>query len=341
MENQIVPVSAFEPQIVKYGESQSAMPVLRSRSITGIMAVMEREFAAYPEIAESFFYARPVGGGKVATGLSIRCAEFMANYYPNSAYTTEIVGEDEDSITICATFRDEELNTSHSKTVKMSKWFKYKDGRVEKSDPDRLEIRIAAFTSKALREVVLRSMPVSLKMNVESRAKEIIGRKLMEPESIKKLLGEFLKFGLEQKHLEKIIGKATGKMDTEDRIFMLSLHNSIADGEFNVKELIEICSDPKVRNIRLAISDLMTGNPLGGGTKTVDLDNLGNDDDEEKKPEKKHRGRPPKDEKKEQPGEPIETPVGTMEIVDQHVVDPEMEAARQRIKEAKSLLSEE
>jgi phage recombination protein Bet len=56
---------------------------------------------------------------------------------------------------------------------------------------------------------------------------------------------------------------------------------------------------------------------------------------------KKRRGRPPKEEKKEQSGEPIETPVGTMEIVDQHVVDPETEAARQRIKEAKSLLSEE
>jgi phage recombination protein Bet len=86
---------------------------------------------------------------------------------------------------------------------------------------------------------------------------------------------------------------------------------------------------------------------IPGEVKRVDLDALPEPvatvttTTEEEKPEKKRRGRPPKDEKKEQPGEPIETPVGTMEIVDQHVVDPEMEAARQRIKEAKSLLSEE
>jgi len=244
---------------VDTGESTAVMPFQR-RSLRGIMEYIETELAVFPEIAPEMIYARPVGGGKIADGLSIRSAEMLANYFPNSEYSTSIVREEKDFVIIGASFSDTELNTKHYREAKVSWFYTAKGGgKTIRMTPDRFKVHIDANTSKLLREVILRSMPVAIKRYLRKRVDEIIERDFIGEEGMEKIYRAFDRIGVESDTVLKIVGKHADKVDSEDRVFLLSLYNSIKDGIVSLDAIQEIIDDPGVRNKRLVVTDLQSG----------------------------------------------------------------------------------
>jgi len=249
---------------VDTGESTAVMPFQR-RSLRGIMEYVEMELAIFPEIAEKMIYVRPVGRDKqgneiYAEGLSIRSAEMLANYYPNSKYTTAIVREEKDFVIISASFTDIELNIGHKREAKVSWFYSPKGGKTPiRMSPDRFKTHVDANTSKLLREVILRSMPVSIRMYLERRVQEIIKRDFIGTDGMEKIYAAFDNIGVASDLVLKMVAKHADKVDDEDRIFLLSLYNSIKDGIVSLDAIQEIIDDPGVRNKRLVVTDLQSG----------------------------------------------------------------------------------
>lgn len=223
-------------------ETQLAVSVQRPRDEAKILKASLAELDLYPSLAEGAIYIKPVGkteSGKMtyAEGLSIRTAESLSMRWGNNAYGVDIVGEDEDSATIAAVYLDYEANIRRVKQQRVSKWFKRRNGQLQKYAPDRFDVVLNANGSKILREVILRSLPAGLKKEYENKARDLLGNKVDSKRQA--IVSRFKTLGVEQEKLISYVGKPVDEWKKDEMVTLLGIYNALRDGELTVKDVFE------------------------------------------------------------------------------------------------------
>lgn len=231
--------------------TQMSVAVQRPRNEDKVLAAALSELERYPSMADEAIYSKPVGKDpdtnamKYVEGLSIRAAESLANRWTNSAYACDIVNEDKETITIAAIFMDYEGNTRHVVQRRISKFYKKKNSTtIAQHSPDRLDVVVAASMSKALREVILRSLPAGLKKEYEHKAYKVLDMQPLEQRRIA-IVARFKEVGIKKDALEVHAGKKIEELTAEDLKVYTGLLNAIRDGEISAEEALGIKKEEK------------------------------------------------------------------------------------------------
>jgi DNA replication initiation complex subunit (GINS family) len=231
--------------------TQMQVAVQRPRNEDRVLSAALAELERYPSMADEAIYSKPVGKDpdtqamKYVEGLSIRAAESLANRWTNSAYACDIVNEDQGTITIAAIFMDYEGNTRHVVQRRVSKFYKKKNStQIAQYSPDRLDVVVAAAMSKALREVILRSLPAGLKKEYEHKAYKVLDMQPLEQRQIA-IVARFKEVGIKRDALETHAGKKIEQLTAEDLKVYTGLLNAIRDGEISAEETLGIKKEEK------------------------------------------------------------------------------------------------
>ncbi len=216
--------------------TQMQIAIQHPRDEAKILSASLKELDLYPSMAEEALYMKPVGKNPdtnamtYAEGLSIRTAESLANRWTNSSFGCEIVGEDEETVTLAAVFLDYEMNTRHVVMARVSKSFKKRNGQIVRRDPDRMELAVKAEQSKALREVILRSLPAGLKKEYENKVRALLkGGKVENRKAA--VIARFESLNVPLATLETHRNKKMAEWTHDDIVALLGIANAIRDGE--------------------------------------------------------------------------------------------------------------
>ena len=117
------------------------------RDVTAL-STMDKETAA------SCFYAKPIGGGKVATGASVRFAEIVLAMWGNIRLKSYISNETDKAVIAVAEIHDLEKNIAVSSEVSVSIITQF-----GKQSANQIEVTKMAAQSKARRNAILTVIP--------------------------------------------------------------------------------------------------------------------------------------------------------------------------------------
>lgn len=234
-------------------ETQMQMALQRPRDIILIREKVLKELEAFPEFAAKAYYVIPFrnehGGITNVEGPSIHAAMSIARAWGNCATGGRVIGETDDRIAVEGVFLDYETNMRTVRTISVARtaW----DKKIQKVVPlreDRLTREIQAGISKAIRNAILASMPVSLVDAHFKLAKELVGRGAAKPKEIltqkafKKRVDmmyvSFEKLGVARQQVENFIGKR----DLNEELIgeMVGIYNAIKDNQASVDDIFNI-----------------------------------------------------------------------------------------------------
>lgn len=217
-----------------------------------------------PRFAACVEYSKPIGGKRI-TGVSIRAAEVAGNSWGNLKTMVSILFDDEGQgntpgrriINISA--MDLQTNTSWStqavieKTVERStvkRGQKVYGNRVNsygkttyivKPTADEFEVKVAATTSKLLRNNILRLIPEDIKEEMVETARETIADKAAkDPDGErKKIIDAFSSLNIMPTDLKEYLGKDPAKLSPAEIVDLGAIWKTIKDGQANWSDYIE------------------------------------------------------------------------------------------------------
>lgn len=265
VEAQIVrgPLALESPQtalIRLENETQMVMARQNPRELLKVKARLEEEMAAFPDEVDEWIYIKPVGKREVGEGgearrvqtfardLSIRAAESLAAHWDNHAKAVTFE-ENEDSITLTAIWLDCERNQRTLRQQRVSKYMTLRSSGVTvKLADDKLDNRVKAEASKLVRELILRSVPQSLRLWLWNRARAVtldkrgpdgkpipLGRRLRScVESFK------AEHGVGEEMLAEVLGHEVGKDLENDLLYLVGIWNILRDETMTVKQVFGV-----------------------------------------------------------------------------------------------------
>ena len=173
---------------------------------------------------------------KYARGLSIRAAEALLSAWGNCAASVITSDDTDDYTEMAAVFLDYEKCTKLTFPVRVSKSYKARGGKIVKHPSDRFaSVVLAAERSKALREVITRSIPPGLRQELYEKAEEII-EGLLDEGTQAKLIAAFAELGVSQQQLEQHVDKTLIAFTKQDRADLLGVFNAIKEGETTLEQ---------------------------------------------------------------------------------------------------------
>jgi hypothetical protein len=203
-----------------------------------------------PIFADQAMYEKPVGGGKTATGLSIRFAEEAMRHYGNAEVSVSILAEDDESRTIEAVGVDYEVNLVYRAQARVPKYVERLNTRPGdeilgqrtnsrgvmtyriRANDDALFTISQNAAAKASREVSLKLIPSDIREECESEISKALAAIGGDPEKfLKQLLEKFLEVGVVAAQLEKLVGKSLGVLNTAELSRLKRIFNAIKQGE--------------------------------------------------------------------------------------------------------------
>jgi len=238
-------VSAGSALVRLENTTQMQIAIQRPRNEDKILAAAKAELERYPSMADEAIYSKPAGKNKegkdvYVEGLSIRAAESLANRWSNSAYGCEITGEDDNAIYLAAIFMDYENNTRHVIQRRVSKTYKKAQSTtIVAYSPDRLDMKVAAETSKGLREVILRSIATGLKKEYEHHAYRVLEMQPLDQRRLA-IAARFKEVGVKKDAIEKKMEKKIEELTQDDLKILSGLLNAIREGEVSATEALGV-----------------------------------------------------------------------------------------------------
>jgi len=256
-------------------ETIQSLAAARPRNHKQILADIKEQLEAYPSFAEAAIYAKPVGREndkcgacgvelfrkqgrpqtscfkckstnivrgemKFARGLSVRAAEAIAEAYGYCRIRSDVSPIDDDTVKIEATFTDYQKGRIWQDAGIVSKWYKRRDGRMEKIPDDRFyNVTVKAEMSRRVREVITRSVPPGLRSELYGIA-ETRMKAVLSPEVVDTIIAKYATKKVTLEMIEEHIGrtKAAGWRE-QDRLHLLSIWNAIEEGETTIAEAFE------------------------------------------------------------------------------------------------------
>ena len=206
------------------------------------LADLLREF---PEFAEDSIYRRPVGKDedtgdqKYAEGLSIRAAEALAEAYGFNRVRGDATRVDADTVKVDATFTDFATGRIWQDGRLVSQVQKRKNGSTYRVDEPRFtDTVVGAAKSKAIREVICRSVSPALKAWFENECRKIMAS-LLTDEKVDEIVRGFERLGMSLEQLETLLGRprAMGWTVTE-RVDAAAFYSALKNNETTVADLL-------------------------------------------------------------------------------------------------------
>lgn len=232
-------------------ENQRQIALQKPRTLAKVYKEALQELELVPEFAAKAYYSIPykneMGGTTYVEGPSIKAAMSLCRLWGNCSNGGRIVDQNEDRIIVEGVFIDYEtgFRTLRQVSVARSYWSK-QTKRVIPLREDRLNMSIQAGISKAVRNAILASLPVSLIESYNKKAKEIatqmIGQKTMpnklQPikDRFAKAKDMFIKLGVTDQQWEDYL--AGSSLQEDDLLSKLvGLYNSIEDGQTTIEAI--------------------------------------------------------------------------------------------------------
>jgi len=224
--------------------TQASIAVQRPRDLARIQAELIAGVQANPKYAVRLIYCKPVGREdanapmKFAEELNIRGAEAIASLYNNSSFGWEPVADDGEMFTGVAVWLDYERNIRHTMTFRVSHTMKMRGGGGTMRIPDDrfADVVVKAAASKAVREVILRSIPPWTREALTDAVWEIIGREKGDTDELSRM---FAARGVPYQRVEHLMGKKMGELRGDDVARLFGILNALRDGEITVEQAFE------------------------------------------------------------------------------------------------------
>lgn len=221
----------------------------------------------FPEFAEDAVYRRPVGkeeGGdrqKIAEGLSIRAAEALAEAYGYNRVRGDVTRIDANTAKVDATFTDFATGRIWQDGRLVSQVATKRDGSQYRINDDRFsDIVCGAAKSRAIREVIVRSVNPALKAWFENECRKITATLLTE-ERMNEMVTAFDGYGINLVQLEALLGRARSLgWTTNERVKALEMFNALKANETTVADLLAVIEG----------SGAQGGSPAGEPAKSLD-----------------------------------------------------------------------
>lgn len=219
-----------------------SLAAARPRNHESIKQEIIAQFEAYPAFAAQAIYCKPVGkdaSGKMkyARGLSIRAAEAIAEAYGYNRVRVDAIVIDEDTVKIEATFTDYQKGRIWQDGGLVSRFYKSRYGKREAYAQDRFyDVVVKAAKSRAVREVITRSVPPGLRAELFEMAEKRTAQ-LLTDEKVESIIEKFAGKRITLEQLEARVGRTRKMGWTErDRLDLLGLWTGLDDGETTLEE---------------------------------------------------------------------------------------------------------
>jgi hypothetical protein len=196
--------------------------------------------------AEECIYSRPVGGGKVAEGCSIRLAEVVASCYSNLRVGARVI-EQTDRWVKCEGFCHDLQNNVASKSEVIESTVD-KEGR---PFSERMRVVVAkAALSKARRDAILTIVPRAICKPIIEAAKAVIRGDNQTVDQRQKKVKEWLRqIKVDEARVFAVLGvKGWSEVGVEQLETLTGLRTAINDNETNPEESFPRVSKPAATN---------------------------------------------------------------------------------------------
>ena len=199
----------------------------------------------FPEFAEDAVYRRPVGKEegsdrqKIAEGLSIRAAEALAEAYGYNRVRGDVTRIDANTAKVDATFTDFATGRIWQDGRLVSQVATKRDGSQYRINDDRFsDIVCGAAKSRAIREVIVRSVNPALKAWFENECRKITATLLTE-QRMDEMVQAFGGYGINLVQLEALLGRARSLgWTTSERVKALEIFNALKNNETTVADVL-------------------------------------------------------------------------------------------------------
>ena len=229
---------------------QRELALKHRRNKTQIWRGVIEELEIVPEFAPKAYYSIPykndLGGTTYIEGPSIKAAMALARQWGNCINSTRIAEEKDDRIVVEGMFMDLETGfiTTRQHSVSRGYWNKMQK-RVVPLREDRLNMSIQAGMSKAVRNAILASLPVSFIEVYLKKAKAIAvinlqdakGKPIQDPrQRIGVLQEKFMALGVTEEQWNDYLSGTS--LETGELIaHLIGLFSSIEDGSKKLEEV--------------------------------------------------------------------------------------------------------
>jgi len=190
------------------------------------------------DIAGQCFYVLERAGKRIE-GASVRLAEICANAWGNMRYGARIVGEDDKCVTAQGVSHDLEKNVAS--TIEVSRRITNKTG--QRFSDDMVQVTKNAACSIALRNAIFKTIPFAYVKPIYEQAKKTAVGSLKTLKTRKAdMIKAFNGLKIDEKMLEKFIGKPLEDAGLADVETLIGAYNAIKDGDTTVAEQFNIRS---------------------------------------------------------------------------------------------------
>jgi hypothetical protein len=235
-----------------------------------------------PEFAKAAVYAKPVGGGNVVEGLSIRFAETAARLMGNISIETQTLYDDDSARMVRVSVTDFERNATWSKDLTIKKTIERKQLKrnqrchaqrtnsygenvyiVDATDDD-VAIKEAALVSKAARTGVLRLVPGHIQREALELCKQVQRDKAAkDPDGERKqILDAFALLRVMPSDLEEYLGHPTTQIIPVEIERLRSIFTSIREGETSWREVLDAVREARAEAKPAAAATPSTSAPV-------------------------------------------------------------------------------
>lgn len=239
-------------------EVQAAM-VIAKRFPRNTMEAMDRIINACTResLAAGALYSYPRGGQEI-TGPSIRLAEAMAQEWGNIQFGIRELSSENGASTVEAFAWDVETNTRQVKVFQVPHTRHTRQGTKRLTDPRDIYELVANQGARRLRACILGVIPGDV-TEAAVRQCELTQENTIEvtPESVKKMVEYFGKFGVTKELIEKRLGKHLEAINAPQMLNLKKIAQSLNDGMskpsdwFDLDEVVET-EKPKTSDLNIA-----------------------------------------------------------------------------------------
>lgn len=212
-------------------EIQAAMTIAK-RFPRDPIAAMDRIINACtrPSLAEGALYSYQRGGQEV-TGPSIRLAEALAQSWGNIQFGIRELEQNDKESTVEAFAFDLETNTRQVKVFQVPHMRHSKRGVTKLTDPRDIYEIVANQGARRMRACILGVIPGDVTEAAKNQCEVTLhAHSEATPETIKKMVEAFGKFGVTQDQIQKKLGKRVDAINSANIVQLKKIYQSLKDG---------------------------------------------------------------------------------------------------------------
>lgn len=276
MENQSVGGELLEKGLTVMrieNETMQQMAIQKPRDEREVIRGALEELEIVPQYASKSFFSIPYkndrGGVTMVEGPSIKAAMALGRRWGNCSNGARIVEDTEERIIVEGVFIDYQTGLRTLRQVSVSKTYWSK--QLKKVIPlraDRLNMAIQAGMSKAVRNAILASLPVSFVESYTARAKQIASGgaeptngKKKEPiaKRLEKAKSKFQALGITHDQFEAYVNGLT--LEDEESVIqhLIGLFNSIESGVAKIDDVFPVQEEKKEEKGQVSMEDVLKG----------------------------------------------------------------------------------